>query len=170
MFCVSRWCQWGPLWEYTSRPKNRKLGKFPQSRAQTAGDRIYIIYLLNEILPFSPLKKHIPLQWYVKSYTFQVFRKSRWAKESEMTACIGYWAKPYTAKSHTYALPLLKSMHFFLLLLPLFKSLQWQLNNHYFYFLLIQEKLIHSQRKNRQTHTMKNVLINNERVRLTVGL
>ena len=36
-------CQWGPLWEYTSRLENRKTDKFPTIKAHTTGDgKIFI--------------------------------------------------------------------------------------------------------------------------------
>ena len=34
---------WGPLWEYASRPKMGNLVNFPESRAQTAGDRSILV-------------------------------------------------------------------------------------------------------------------------------
>ena len=28
-----QWCHWGPLWQYTSKARNRKLAEFPESKA-----------------------------------------------------------------------------------------------------------------------------------------
>ena len=42
------------------------------------------LFLLNRTIAVRPPEKYILLQWYVKSYTFQVFWKIRWAKEVKL--------------------------------------------------------------------------------------
>ena len=54
---------------YTSRPKNRKFGKFPQSRAQAAGDRK--VLWLNRKIAVQPPEKWFLVQtlWLVLTTT-----------------------------------------------------------------------------------------------------
>ena len=58
-----------------------KTREFPESSAQSAGDRS--IFIKPKTAVRLPKKKF--LEWYMKSDKFRVFRKIRWAKENEIT-------------------------------------------------------------------------------------
>ena len=61
-------------------------GKFPESRTQTAGDRNKLIELKN------CRTEKLLLQWYVKSYTFQVFWQIWWQRKVKLPIQVAaYW-------------------------------------------------------------------------------
>ena len=67
-----------------------KCGKFPESKAQTAGDRNMIFTVKLKKMPFCLLKKTFPAE-YVKSDSFWVFLTNQWARECQTApvyACV----------------------------------------------------------------------------------
>ena len=77
-----QWNWFRHLYFFKDKKQGENLVNFPRAEHKLLEIEIYL--LNQKKIPFGPLKIFL-LQWYAKSYTFQVFWQNWWAKESATT-------------------------------------------------------------------------------------